>query len=109
MRRHADLADRSAVWPFETHFTPTPAPPKTGPFVVHAEIWPGVVKDAVISITENQKTAIRDQIQVRAMCQWAANLDLKNKLGQLFNTPDGLDSNQIQTCIEHEGWILGAL
>jgi len=107
LRRHVNFADKSAVWPFETNFTPTPTP-KTGPYVVHAEIWPGVVKDAVASITENQGTAIQDQIQVRTMCQWAADLDLKNELARLFNTPDGLDGGQIQTCIEHEGWILGA-
>ena len=108
LRRHVDLADKSAVWPFETNFTPTPTPQK-GPYVIHAEIWPGVVKDAVASVIGNQKTAIKDQIQVRAMCQWAADLDLKNELGELFNTPDGLDKVQIQTCIEHEGWILGAI
>lgn len=108
LRRHVDFAQRSAVWPFETNFTPTPTP-QNGPFIVHAEIWPGVVKDAVASIAENQKTAIRDQIQVRAMCQWAAGLDLQNELGRVFNTPEGLDQSQTQTCIEHEGWILGAL
>jgi hypothetical protein len=108
LRRYVDFAERSAVWPFETNFTSTPTP-KTGPYIVHAEIWPGVVKNAVASITENQKTAIRDKVQVQAMCQWATDLDLKNKLGQIFNTPEGLDRNQIQTCIEHEGWILGAL
>ena len=107
LRRHVNFADKSAVWPFEPNFTPTPTP-KTGPYVVHVEIWPGVVKNEVVSITENQKTAIRDQIQVRAMCQWAADLDQKNELGQIFDVPNGLDRGHIQTCIEHEGWILGA-
>ena len=107
LRRHVDFADKSAIWPFDTNFTSAPTP-KTGPFVVHAEIWPGVVKNAVASIVDNQKTAIQDQIQVRAMCQWAANLDQKNELGQIFDVPNGLDRGQIQTCIEHEGWILGA-
>ena len=107
LRRHVDFADRSAVWPFETNFTSTPTP-QTGPYIIHAEIWPGVVRHAVTSIIEKQKAAIRDQIQVRVMCQWAADLDEKNELGRLFNDPDGLDQDQIQTCIEHEGWILGA-
>jgi hypothetical protein len=87
LRRHVDFTERSAVWPLETNFTLTPTP-KTGPYVIHAEIWPGVVKDAVASIAENQETAIQDQIQVRTMCQWAANLDLKNELGRLFDTPN---------------------
>ncbi len=108
LRKHADFVERSAVWPFETHFTPIPTP-ETGPYVVHAEIWPGVVRDAVASITENLKTAIRDQIQVRAMCQWLADSDLKGELGRLFNIPRKLDKHRIQSCIEHEGWILGAL
>ena len=108
LRRHIDFANRSAVWPFETHFTPTPTP-QTGPYILHAEIWPGIVKNTVASITENQKPAIRDQIQVRAMCQWLADLDLKGELGRLFNTPCGLDRSRLQSCIEHEGWILGAL
>ena len=108
LRRHHDFAERSAVWPFETNFTPSPTPQK-GPYVVHAEIWPGVVKDAVARIIETQDTAIQDQIQVRTMCKWAADLDLKNDLGRLFNTPNGLDKSQVQTCIEHEGWILGAI
>ncbi|MGD8258580.1 MAG: hypothetical protein PVH56_13500 [Desulfobacterales bacterium] len=108
LRRHVDFADRSAVWPFETNFTSKPTL-KMGPYVVHVEIWPGLVKNAVALITEVEKTAIRDQIQVRALCQWAADLDLKIELGRLFNTPNGLDKNQIQVCIQHEGWILGAI
>ncbi|MGD9260867.1 MAG: hypothetical protein PVG44_10530, partial [Desulfobacterales bacterium] len=90
LRRHVDFADRSAVWPFETNFTSKPTL-KMGPYVVHVEIWPGLVKNAVALITEVEKTAIRDQIQVRALCQWAADLDLKIELGRLFNIPNGLD------------------
>ena len=76
--------------------------------MVHAEIWPGVVKNSVASLFENRKKAIRDKIQVRLMCQWAADLDRRNELGILFGTPAGLDTSRIKTCIEHEGWILGA-
>jgi len=108
LRRSVDFVQRSAVWPFETNFIATPTPP-TGPFIIHAEIWPGVVKEAVASIAENQPAAIRDQIQVRAMCQWAADLDLRNELGRSFDMPEGLEKRQIKTCIEQEGWILGAL
>ena len=57
----------------------------------------------------NKRYNIQDQIQVRAMCQWAADLELKDELGKLFNTPRGLDRNQIKTCLEYEGWILGSL
>ena len=101
------LAGKSAVWPFETDFIETPTP-KTGPYVVHAEIWPGVVKNAVASRVQNRENTIRDKIQVRLMCRWAADLDRRNELGKLFDTPAGLDRSRIQTCIEHEGWILGA-
>lgn len=46
LRRHPELTHISRVWPFETGFTPDPATTE-GPFVLHAEIWPGVVKKRV--------------------------------------------------------------
>ncbi len=42
LRMDTELASVSKVWPFETGFTASPSP-EAGPFVLHAEIWPGVV------------------------------------------------------------------
>ena len=107
LRRHPQLVQISRVWPFETQFTSTPCPNK-GPFILHAEIWPGVVNSRVQELMRKEPGLIRDQAQVRAMCKWAAELDQQGGFGRLFDVPDGLNQEQIRICIEEEGWILGA-
>ncbi len=107
LRRQPELAEFSRVWPFETGFTPSPSPDH-GPFVLHAEIWPGVIEKRVQDLMNADCALIRDRAQVRAMCEWAAELDDRNKLGQLFSEPNGLGQREIETCVSEEGWILGA-
>jgi hypothetical protein len=107
VRRHAYLSRCSQVWPFETGFTATPAPPR-GAFVLHAEIWPGVVADRTKQLLTADPSLIRDQAQVRALCQWAEALDDAGQLCRLFDRPVGLDARQIQRCVQQEGWVLGA-
>ena len=91
----------SQVWPFETGFTAVPTP-TAGPFILHAEIWPGIVPalDAAL--------AIRDQAQVRAVVELLARLDRDGTLGRLFDRPDGLAEDDERKVVEEEGWILGA-
>jgi precorrin-8X/cobalt-precorrin-8 methylmutase len=108
LRRHVGLAQVSNVWPFETGFTSAPCSDQ-GPFVLHAEIWPGVVQEKVRAAMSADAGLIRDCAQVRAMCEWAAKCDEEGTLGQLFNTPSGLCDEQIQRCREEEGWVLGAM
>lgn len=103
LRFHPRLQKHSRVWPFETGFTSTPVPPD-GPFILHAEIWPGVVE----GMAGDMGLPLRDQAQVRAMCLWARGLDERGELGALFDAPAGLDNSQLQGCVEEEGWILGA-
>ena len=105
LRRHVGLDTISRVWPFETQFTTTPSCNR-GPFILHAEIWPGLVNQRTQELTANGW--IRDRAQVRIMCQWAAECDNEGTLGQFFERPNGLDQQQVQSCIEEEGWILGA-
>jgi len=107
LRYHEELKDISAVWPFETGFTSAPSP-ESGPYILHAEIWPGVVEDEVRRMTTENPDLIRDKAQVRAMCEWAAGLDQKGALGSYFDVPAGLDSTEIEQCLQEEGWILGA-
>jgi hypothetical protein len=107
VRHHAQLSRCSQVWPFETGFTATPAPPK-GAFVLHAEIWPGVIADQTKQLLTADSSLIRDQAQVRALCQWAEALDDAGRLGRFFDHPPGLTAQQIQRCIQQEGWVLGA-
>lgn len=107
LRRHPLLADFSKVWPFETGFLPRPSPDR-GPFVLHAEIWPGVVDHRVRVIMTENPDLVRDQVQMRTMCQWASALDRKGDLGALFSKPAWMDSATIHQCLHEEGWILGA-
>ena len=107
LRRHPHLANFSTVWPFETCFSPAPSP-EYGPFILHAEIWPGVVDREVQEIMAENPDLVRDQAQMRAMCQWASHLDQNSEFGTLFNVPTGMDLPTIQQCIQEEGWILGA-
>lgn len=76
---------------------------------MQAEIWPGVVKRETQLLMETAPNLIKDQAQVMAMCLWASKLDSESEFGPLFNKPAGLNSSEVQICIEEEGWILGAV
>jgi hypothetical protein len=106
LRKHKELSQYSKIWPFETGFTLEPSP-KQGPFVLHAEIWPGIVKMETELIMEQELISIKDKAQVHAMCEWASRLDKNDELGEYFSTPRGFTESQIRDCIDHEGWILG--
>lgn len=95
------LSGFSRVWPFETGFTPKPTA-EEGPFVLHVEIWPGVVPDPLDALVR-----IRDQAQVRAMVCWLSTLDERGELGVLFDTPDVLPPEAVASCVSEEGWIVG--
>ena len=105
LRYHRDLQHVSRIWPFETGFTSIPAS-ANGPFVLHAEIWPGIVSP-LLDQEIGDTGAIRDQAQVRLMCRWAAALDSQGKLGEQFDVPEGLTPAEIQQVVDEEGWILG--
>lgn len=95
------LAPISKVWPFETGFTSQPTP-DAGPFVLHVEIWPGVVPDSLDS-----NLTIPDQAQVRAVVYWLSRLDASGQLTELFAQPAGLPEEATKACVEEEGWIIG--
>jgi hypothetical protein len=107
LRRHVELVPFSRVWPFETGFTTARAPSR-GPFVLHAEIWPGVASSRVQEYVKSEPSLIRDCAQVRAMCDWAAEYDAEGSLAQFFGPPRGLNEQQGKACVEEEGWVLGA-
>ncbi|WP_437957221.1 hypothetical protein WME76_38805 [Sorangium sp. So ce119] len=107
LRHDAVLAPFSKVWPFETGFAPTPSP-ATGPFVLHAEIWPVLFKAEVTARrAADPKLEILDQAQVRALCVWAERTDAAGQLGAFFDRPRGMPDSAVQDCVEEEGWILG--
>jgi precorrin-8X/cobalt-precorrin-8 methylmutase len=102
MRFDPEFARCSAVWPFETGWAPA-----TGTWldpnlrILHAEIYP--------SVRAPLPDTIKDRGQVRAMWQWARDLDAKNSLINEFAIPPGIASgSQEDTVIRsEEGWILG--
>ncbi|MBM4360975.1 MAG: cobalamin biosynthesis protein CbiG, partial [Deltaproteobacteria bacterium] len=106
LRDHPDFAMASSVWPFETGFTTAPTP-AIGPFVLHAEIWPSVGRERVEVLIRQEPGLIKDQAQVRAMCEWAEGNDSRGTLGAYFDTPAGLTAAEVQACTSEEGWILG--
>lgn len=102
LRFHDDFINVSKLWPFETGFTENPTP-SSGPFILHVEIWPGIVPEPLDEAIE-----IRDKAQVRGFVNWLERLDSAGKLGTLFGTPENLPEEGIRAAIEDEGWIFGA-
>ena len=106
LRTHEGLSQHSMVWPFETGFSSSVSP-ASGPFILHAEIWPGIVKQEVAAMIRLRRNMIRDQAQVRCLCEWARNLDRAGQLARFFERPTGLTDMEAQLCDSDEGWILG--
>ncbi len=105
LRDDPALQALSRVWPFDTGFTSQPSRDR-GPWVVHAEIWPGIVPSAEIEHEKSTTGAIHDQAQVRLMCRWAASQDETGRLGAWFDA-SVLPSAPDHSIANEEGWILG--
>ena len=103
LRRDSDFASVSRVWPFETGFNENPTPDK-GPFVLHVEIWPGLIE-----LVLADPSVIRDQAQLHMLCDWAAQEDSQGTFGRFFARPAGLTDEEVEICVQEEGWVLGAL
>lgn len=108
LRRHPLLAGVSLVWPFEIGFTAELAPGRR-PFVLHAEIWPGVVQQMAEQLIAADPLLIKDQAQVRAMCLWADGHDATGTLAPFFSAPADLSWSAVERCICEEGWVLGTV
>ena len=106
LHRHPALAPLSRVWPMEMGFTPTPTPSR-GPFVLHAEVWPGIVPREAVRAECAHTGAIRDQAQVRLLCRWARQLDAAGDFGAHFAVPRDVEERALQEVLCEEGWILG--
>lgn len=102
LRDHPDLLSISRVWPLETGFTSEPTP-DAGPFILHAEIWPGILDD----LDETSATC-RDEAQVRDLCRLFRDQDDAGQLHRLFGRPAGLTNDQVRICETEESWTLGA-
>jgi hypothetical protein len=102
LRNDAKLAVLSAVWPFETGWATKANWLPKHVSILHAEIYP--------SVRAPLPDEIRDRGQVRAMWEWARNLDQQNLLWREFCRPVGIEAGSKEDLAIQltEGWILGA-
>lgn len=96
----------SQVWPFETGLTAPDLPQGTAA-IVFAEIWPGIVDTGRLNALMLEGL-VKDEAQVRLMCEWAFEHDEAGRLGQYLAPPQALDGHA-DAVVSEEGWILGCL
>jgi precorrin-8X/cobalt-precorrin-8 methylmutase len=102
LRNDPQLTAASVVWPFETGWaTKANWLPKHA-LIVHAEIYP--------SVRDPKPDTIKDRGQVRAMWEWARDLDGQNLLWCEFCRPIDIEPGFKEDIAIQltEGWILGA-
>jgi hypothetical protein len=101
LRNDPKLAAVSAVWPFETGWATKARWLPEHVLVLHAEIYP--------SVRDPLADEIRDRGQVRAMWQWARDLDEQNLLWCEFCRPIEVEPGSKEDIAIQltEGWILG--
>ncbi len=97
LRFDARRADVSRVWPFEAS-----SPGRRRPFVLHVEIWPGLV------VLERGLHPVKDAAQVLTMVRWLAAGDAAGELNTALDGPRRLAEQHGARCLDEEGWILGA-
>ena len=92
--------DKAKLWPFETGWKPLSAADLVGVDAVFAEIYP------TLFAGKPAAGAIKDEVQVRAVCEHFNTLDEKGLLGALFGPIK--DDPRRDAVAGEEGWILGA-
>jgi precorrin-8X/cobalt-precorrin-8 methylmutase len=102
LRNNLKLAAVSAVWPFETGWATKASSLPKHVAIVHAEIYP--------SVRDPLPDEIKDRGQVRAMWQWARDLDRHNLLWCEFCRPIEVETGSKEDLAIQltEGWILGS-
>jgi hypothetical protein len=106
LRFHPELVHFSSVWPFETGFV-KPVGRGRCPWILHAEIWPGLVRLEAAALEEAHPDWPQDRAQVVAMCHWAIKKDQQGELADYFQEPPGLTEDEVVAVVNEEGWILG--
>ena len=92
--------ERARIWPFETGWKPLAPIDLEGVDAVFAEIYPSLFAGKAGA------GQVKDEVQVRAVCDRFNALDEKGQLGALFG-PAKADPRR--DAVEgEEGWILGA-
>jgi precorrin-8X/cobalt-precorrin-8 methylmutase len=111
LRSDPRLRDVSRVWPFETCLADQMSP-ASGAFVLHAEIWPGIVRRHLADADpapagREQLEMIKDEAQVRAVVRWLRSVDGSGGLRRLLGAPARLPPSAHHDVLAEEGWILG--
>jgi hypothetical protein len=91
--------ERARIWPFETGWKPLTAADIDGVDAVFAEIYPSLFAGKPAA------GAVKDEAQVRAVCERFNALDEKGQLGAFFGPAK--DDPRRETVEREEGWILG--
>jgi precorrin-8X/cobalt-precorrin-8 methylmutase len=101
LRNDAKFAAVSGLWPFETGWAAKAKWLAEHVLIVHAEIYP--------SVRDPLPDEIKDRGQVRAMWQWARDLDRDNLLWREFCRPIEVENGSKEDLAIQltEGWILG--
>jgi hypothetical protein len=91
--------EKARIWPFETGWKPLAPADLDGVEGVFAEIYPSLFAG------KGASAAVKDEVQVRAVCERFNTLDEKGQLGAYFGPPkDDLRRDAVEG---EEGWILG--
>jgi hypothetical protein len=101
LRNDPEFGTVSAVWPFETGWASKAKWLPKHISILHAEIYP--------SVRDPMPDEIKDRGQVRAMWQWARDLDRDDLLWREFCRPVEMDAGSKEDLAIQltEGWILG--
>jgi len=91
--------ERAKLWPFETGWKPLTPSDLDGVEAVFAEIYPSMFTSKTVA------GAVKDETQVRAVCERFNTLDEKGQLGALFGPAK--DDPRREVVESEEGWILG--
>lgn len=89
------------LWPFELPLAKLDEAALGETRIVVSEIYPSLVG------TQIGASEIKDEAQVRTMCEWFAERDASGKLGALFATEAKLADAERTAVTQEEGWILG--
>jgi hypothetical protein len=91
--------EKARIWPFETGWKPLAPADLEGVDAVFAEIYPSLFAGKVAA------GAVKDEAQVRAVCERFSALDEKGQLAALFGPAK--DDPRRDAVEGEEGWILG--
>jgi hypothetical protein len=89
------------IWPFEIPLAKVDEAALEGVRIVAAEVLPS------LNATKQEVTEIRDEAQVRSICEALAERDASGKLGALFAGEAKLKDSEKAQAASEEGWILG--